>query len=755
MLEAAWLLAAIELNGALISRGAGMQLTERDCVVESRVIAPHLAAAQRNARNSPGQWRTDAQYCRFHPAEGLLRIKLPQHYLAGKTLALGESSSKVSVALLHDPKLLSQHPEYAAQPSTSTIPAATIDLFLGSGLNGLGATLTDGPWLLQSLYQRPDQSDTVGRTTAEYLFLNGAQIRAGDFRTESGPEQRFGEYRGLLLTNRAAPLRGDGKAEATLAIASPSRVQFFDRNGVPVFSSEILAPGNYQVQGFGASTLPGFLEARLMDINGITQSVTLPWSADRRLLSDGQTEWELFSGKMRQTQGMLDRDLTHSARLRVGLHQNWTGGAYLYRDAAGHQESLEINSRAIPNLIGTAALGQACQSAQCRPTWFIEARSTISRGLNLIASASQTPASDATRQQQRTTLLGLAGALHPRANGTLQIAQSSGDNAGTQTAKTMSLTLRLTPQASLQAQLRHQQADGASSSWSGFVGMTFYFSKHKTSVSSYANLRSSDNGKTYERQLTTQANYGAGNLYGPQINLAHTHDRRSKSDGFLRYASPYGDASLRADTRTDRSNWSLSTRLWVTQEGATLTPAGDDNLVIQKLGLPSIWMRHSGRDSQTTGANGTAIFRKAPPWTDSTYTIDARSMPFGANLATGRVRIPLAANRAYLVDYRGLWSAARSWRIVMPKETQIPDGLLLKDRFDRPVFSTPDGYVDLQSSDQLPLSAQIPNRAELQCTPRNQSVDSSQPNPLVQSINSRDPNEILLICQPVPSSGMF
>ena len=193
----------------------------------------------------------------------------------------------------------------------------------------------------------------------------------------------------------------------------------------------------------------------------------------------------------------------------------------------------------------------------------------------------------------------------------------------------------------------------------------------------------------------------------------------------------------------------------MTQEGATLTPAGDDNLVIQKLGLPSIRMRHSGRDSQTTGANGIAIFRKAPPWTDSTYTIDARSMPFGANLATGRVRIPLAANRAYLVDYRGLWSAARSWRIVMPKETQIPDGLLLKDRFDRPVFSTPDGYVDLQSSDQLPLSAQIPNRAELQCTPRNQSVDSSQPNPLVQSINTRDPNEILLICQPVPSSGMF
>lgn len=744
MLEAAWLLAAIELNGALISRGAGAQLTDRDCIVEARAIAPHLTPTHRNTNGPNRQWRTDPKYCSFHPAEGLLRIKLPQHYLTAKTLTLGESSSKVNVALLHDPKLLSQHPEYAAQPSTQTIPAATVDLFVGSGLNGLGAALTHGPWSLQSLYQQPDQSDSVGRATAEYFFLSGAQIRAGDFRTESGPEQRFGEYRGLLLTNRAAPLRGDGKAEATLAIASPSRVQFFDRNGVPIYASEILAPGNYQIQGFGASTLPGFLEARLVDINGISQSVTLPWSADRRLLSGGQTEWELFSGRMRQAQGELERDTTHAARLRIGLHQNWTGGAYLHRDAAGHQEHLEINSRAIPNLIGTLAIGRGCSADHCTPAWFAEARSAIGRGLNLIASASQTLPDSSHDQPQRTALLALAGALHSRANGTIQIAQSSNQSAGTQIAKAMSITMRLTPQASLQAQIRHQQADMSPSAWSGFIGLTFYFSKHKTSVSSYLNLRSGDGGHHYDRQLTTQANYGNGSLYGPQIHLAHTHDRRPKSDGFLRYASPYGDASLHADTRSDRSNWSLSTRLWLTQEGATLTPAGDDNLVIQKLGLPSIRMRHSGRDSQTTGANGIAIFRKAPAWTDSTYTIDAKSMPFGANLATSRVRIPLAANRAYLVDYRGLWSAARSWRLVSHKDNRLPEGLALQDRFGKSVFFTPDGYVDLQSSDQLPLTARMPNRAELQCGP-----DSTPP------ANAANGNEVQLSCQPLPPSGMF
>lgn len=746
MLGAAWLLAAIELNGVLISRGASAQLTDQACVVEARVITKHLAAAQRKTILADGQWRTNPQFCSFHPTEGLLRIKLPQHYLAGKTLTLGEPSSKVSVALLHDPKLLSEHAEYASQPATTSIPAITADLFLGSGLNGIGTTLTNGPWSLQSLRQQPSQSISTTRTTAEYFFLNGAQIRAGDFRTESGPDQRFGEYRGLSLTNRAAPLRGDGKAEASLSIASPSRVQFFDRNGIPIFASEILAPGNYQIQGFGASTLPGFLEARLVDINGVSQSVTLPWSADRRLLSAGQTEWEVFSGKMRFGQGNLDDHATHSGRLRIGLNQNWTAGVHLYRSHDSQQEHVEINSRAIPNLITTAALGRACQSAHCLSTWFMEARSTIGRGLNLIASTSQTAPIDTDDQAQRSALIGITGALHTRASGTIQIAQTHSPSAGSQIAKTMALSLRLDSQTTLQAQIRHQQYDSTASSWSGFVGLTFYFSKHKTSVSSYLNLRSDNGGKAHERQITTQANYGTGNLYGPQINLAHTEDRNPRSDGFLRYAGPYGDASLHANTQSNRSNWSVSTRLWLTQEGATLTPAGDDNLVIQRIGLPSIRVRHSGRDSQTSGADGVVIFRKAPPWTDSSYIIDAKSMPFGVHLATSRVRIPLAANRAYLVDYRGLWSAARAWRIAIAKDGPLSSDLSLQDRFGKSVFVTPDGYVDLQSSDQLPLTARLTNRADLECSPSPAPV---RPDGLIEQ------TEVLLSCNPRSASGMF
>ena len=54
------------------------------------------------------------------------------------------------------------------------------------------------------MHQRPIASASSTRATGEYFLTNGAHIRVGDFRTDHGPEQRFGEFRGLVITNRAA-----------------------------------------------------------------------------------------------------------------------------------------------------------------------------------------------------------------------------------------------------------------------------------------------------------------------------------------------------------------------------------------------------------------------------------------------------------------------------------------------------------------------------------------------------------------------
>lgn len=728
MLETAWLLAAIELNGALISRGANAQLTDQHCAVEARVIAPALSEKDRRAIQGE-YWITDAQHCSFSDADGLLRIRLPQESLASKSLLLGENTSSMSVAMLHDPTVLSQQTETASQPSAQSIPSAAFDLFVGSRLRGLGTVLTHGPWSVQVLQQNAGGTSAL-RGTAEYLFRNGAQIRLGDFRTDHGPEQSFGEYRGLLLTNRAAPLRGDGKAEAQLSIRSPSRVQFFDRNGLPIYSSEILPPGNYQIQGFGASTVPGFLEARIVDINGVTQSVSLPWSADRRLLSHSASEWELFAGHPRQLTTELTSPPLLSARVRHGLSQHLTVGLHAETLSEQHRFSFEASSRAMPSVIATAAVGHACDATHCQANWIGEARATLAKGLSALASVGNTTAlvNDNTLSSQRTAQLSISGAMTSALTASVHLANSRLADGPRQHTQTISASLRIDPQISLLFQARHHLLEKESSGWSGFIGVSVHFSKHHTSVASYANLRSLNQGSksSSDGSITTQANLSSPQLYGPQLNFSNTHDlnnnENSRNDLFARYASPYGDVSLRNDSVSHRTVWSGATRLWVTRETTTFAPMGEENLVIQKLGLGAVRIAHPGRDTQVSDEKGVALFKKAPSWTETIYAIDPRSIPFGFNLAASRVRIPLATNRAYVVDYRNLWSMAQSWRIAHMDSLKLPENVTATDRHGRKVFIAGDGFVDLQSADHLPLRLANRDGEAIECVATDSAV---------------------------------
>ena len=735
MIEAAWLFAAVELNGALISRGAQVQLTDQRCAVERGVIEGALAQARTPSRPSPDHhWTTNAEHCSFDAQDNLLRIRLPQQMLATQTLTLGEASSSLSVAFLHDANALLGSVHHAAQPPARAIPSLAIDMALGSGLWSTGAVYAHGPISAQALITAPRAGPTAQRATVDYFLEEGGHLRAGDFRTERGPEQRFGEFRGLLATNRAAPLRGDGQAEADLAVRSPSRVQFFDRNGIALYSSEILPPGNYRIQGFGASTVPGFLEARLVDINGVSQSIALPWSADRKLLSWQQAEWEVFVGEPRELSGQLRPPPLASGRLRYGIAQHVTVGLHAERLNKAHRYALEVNTRALPNVISTAAIGQTC-APLCETTWFAETRATFHRHMMASAGASSTQSMTEPGRQQ-TVQASLSGALHPRVSATIHLASSRSDQGQSQHVTTASGTVRLDHSTSLVLQLRRHLLTEDRPGWSGFIGLTLHFSPQQASVSSYLTARPDSNSGSTEFGTNLRATLGAGQLYGPMLSLAHSRDGAQRSDGFFRYASPLGDLSLRADSIERRLNWSAASRLWLTGEATTLTPPGEDNLVIQKLGAPNLKIWHSGRDTQTSDANGIAVFRKAPPWTDSIYTVDAKSIPFGAQLASTRVRLPLAQNRAYVVDYRGLWSETRAWRLPFSTE---PDGVepqQARDRFGKTVFITADGFVDLSSADQLPLVIER-STAPLVCTAPSQA---KAPTVMAQ--------EVILNCQP-------
>ncbi len=715
MLEAVWLLAAVEINGALVSRGANIQLSEHRCAVEAAMISPAVSPAIAKQYRQGEHWVINPDYCSYHEADNLLRIQLPQEFLAAKGLTLGDPTGDLSIALLHDPGILSQRPEFASQPTPRPLASAAFDLFLGSGLRGLGATLAQGPWSMQFLNQRSAGAQRLDRATAEYFSATGGQIRIGDFRTDYGAEQTFGEFRGLFITNRAAPLRGYGKAEANLAIRSPSRVQFFDRHGVAIYSSEILAPGNYQIQGYGASTVPGFLEARLIDTNGVTQSITLPWSADRKLLSHQQLQWEVFTGEPRVITGQLAPPPLHFAQVRYGASQNITAGLSAEWLGSDRRWALETSSRAIPNLIATAAAGQTClSSVSCASSWLSEFRATLGRRFHALASVGRSiplitpPTAGAqnafTSRETLTAQLHLTGAISPRASGSVHLASTQSGVSPAQQIKTLAASIRLGPSQTLQLQARHHLLATEPAGWSGFVGLTFYFEKLGTAVGTYANFSANNSANTGRPGLTLQASRSTPGLYGPSIHIAHTEASETQSNAFMRYTSPYGDASLRADTQTDRAAWSAATRLWVTPLATTLAPAGDDNLVIQQVGLSSIKIRQPGRDVQTTNQEGLAIFKKAPAWTDSRYALDPKSIPFGFNIAAHQVRIPLAANRAYFIDFKGLWSRTQNWRIIDFPAFNFQEPILARDRFNRPIFIGGDGFVDLQSTDNLPIS---------------------------------------------------
>lgn len=701
MISAAWMLAAIELNGALISRGAQVQFSEHDCRVEATAITKALSAEHATRFRQGPIWSIPAEHCSFDASEGLLKIRLPQSALASRTLTLGESSSLHSVAMLHHALPENRQTEFLAQPPARTIPSAAIDLFAGSDLLGVGSIFAYGPWSLTALEQRT-KSFTNQRLSSEYFFANGAQMRAGDFRTDYGVEQRFGEFRGLYATNRAAPLRGEGKAEATLAIPSPSRVQFFDRNGVAVFSSEILHPGNYVIQGYGASTVPGFLEARLVDINGVAQIVALPWSADRRLLSEHQMEWEVFAGQPRGLSASLQGAPLISARLRWGAHQLHTLGLHAERNESRHRESVELNSRAIPNILATIGIGQSCIGQNCDPHWLSEMRITLGKKLSAAVSLSDSRTIAPELLSQRAAQLTLSGALTPTLTGGLHITANAVGSEKTHTAQAITAQLRISAHASLQLQARHQLLS-QDRGWSGIIGFSYVFARQHASLSSAITLHPRGDAQRRGPDLRISGSMNTPGLYGPQLNTAQTVGSQERTDMFARYASPYGDGSIRADSLSQRLAWSGSTRLWLSSEAILFAPIGEENLVIQQIGQPAIRIQHGGRDRQISDSVGRAVFRKAPPWTDSVYSIDPKTLPFGATLAAHRVTIPLASNRVYLVDYRALWSRAQHWRIANAGALNLSNTIHARDRHGRTVFITPDGYADIQSSDALPL----------------------------------------------------
>ena len=713
MLESLWLLAAVEINGALVSHAANVQLSQASCAVEYSAVRNAVRAGQPPA---DGIWRTNPSHCQWVAEDTLLRIRLPQKQLASPSLTLGETADIARVHLLHAPGALAAKPAYAGQPDIRNIPSAALDIFGGAHLRGTGAVMARGPFSVQALQQTVTPGRDYRRATAEYLSENGGWARAGDFRTDRGPTQTLGEYRGILLTNRAAPLRGDGRVEALMHVTHPSRVQFFDQSGRQIYSSDMLAPGNYQIQGIGASATPGFLEARLVDIHGVAQSISLPWSADRRLLNTHQIEWETFAGRPRHMGSGLAARQAWAGRLRAGLSTHTPVAMHGWRHERDREWAIEANSRWIPGMTNTIAASHRCDADQrCRAGWLTEARALLGGRTHLTTSFSQNTGHGA--MPSGSLLIAAQTALHQRISLSLSLADRRDASGSHQRSHSLSAQIRLRNNLSLHLAVRHQNSDSSQpTSWQGFANLVMHFDEGRSFLSTLFGW-SSPSTTSPRSQHMLQAQTGSGGIYGSHLGLSHALDGSGRSEASVRHTSSIGEVSLRANDPHRRPAWAAASRLWITEYGAHLGPVGDDNLVIQSIGLSQVRIGQSGRDSQLTNSQGTAVFRKASAWTDAAYAIDPGTLPMGFTMSGGLTRVPLAANRAYLVDHRSRWAQQLLWRVSpwLSDAGQPSEGI---DRHGQKVFIDADGYVDLQSSEQLPVDIQDARGRSLRCLPQ-------------------------------------
>jgi outer membrane usher protein FimD/PapC len=361
----------------------------------------------------------------------------------------------------------------------------------------------------------------------------------------------------------------------------------------------------------------------------------------------------------------------------------------------------------------------------------------------------------------KTATLGLSTSFHARGSGSWQWSRQTFDSpetvassqSSTTSTHTLSIRWRLMQELSLQLQARHQERDGRPS-WSGLIGLTTNWARERTSVSGYWSRQGGASFSSSARDgATVQINRSSHGLYGTQLSATHRQDETTRSDLFIRHASPFGDASLRMETTGNQPQWSASTRLWVTHDDVFFAPLGDDNLVIQDIGKPLIQISQPGRDTQRSNAKGIAVFKKVPAWSEASYTIDLKSLPFDLQLASHRVALPLASRRVYRIGHANQWSTHLEWVLegVDLKTIHVSHHALTRQ--GRAALIKDDGFVDLRGAHELPLrltpkspqgEGSIGLRDTFDCTERNlpgilscrrSDVLTRLPNPASQQID--------------------
>lgn len=762
-------LRALELNGQQVSAGSLTYLVDDLCLVQEDSLRPLLAKndlAQRAIDQETFLVLTPPARCEHDDAVGVLRLQLPASWLKEQALRLSSRSTPNPLPLLLGASI--DDPEARIRG----LSAAHLDLVadrhrlqwgLGAAHQGLQVFVTGG----QSAAQTP-------KATIDWVWPSGAALRLGDQVVRQGPEQQPRSLRGLSLTNRLQVLRPSGLGQGQVALDAPARLQFFDTQGQPLFATGLLPAGRYRLEGLGAPSLPGLLTVRIEGLSGQTETILLPWVASPLLLATGARLWDVWIGETSAENptglqpGLQATSPSQSLAFSGLWAQGWNGTETL-RLGLGHEHDFTqayagVSSQRWQGLLVSADLGLACHGQHCLATGGLDISGQPRSGLqwsaglrrqlqhasaaSSLAEPAQDPLTSTALRMGHTLRLSASQRLRPGTTLTSQLSLGQGR------LTLVGLQQRISTQASLQASLRTgYTGPGAKPLTSAFISLHLALPDRPSATSptgspgapgGYSSRRrlsaglQSDNGGTASNgrnpasaSVSYQQSLGGG-ASAPQIGLTRATGGNARQELRLQQAASWGDISLQARQPQGQQasvDLSLASRVWLTAKGMHLGPVGDHNLVIHTLGHPDLRLQ-LGRQTAATNAKGIAAFGRTPAWTEAQFRLDTQSIPFDLHWKTSQVRLPTAARRAYWIDQTQETIRIQEYRLQV-SAAGLARLSRIETRNGQPVAFTPEGYLDIASLAQLPLTAITQDGQRLTC-------HQARPSDTAQE-NTRDP----------------
>lgn len=669
-------LLAIEVNGVQLSRGAWV-VPQRDgsCWVQTGLLSTMVTPQHLEAATHDGQQFdrliSGGVPCRVEGTLALAQLVLPAAVLKQQGLQLG--------GLPPSPLL------------ETTIPSLAIDLIASSGHAAWGLTASRA---LSQFQWRASASSA--EWSFEQLTAAGGQLEVGHFTAIGGLLETPRRREGIRLTNRAPALRNQVAAHAELSLTSPARIRMLDAQGHQLYATNMLRPGRFLIEGFGASQHPGLMTIEVNGLDGQRQELLVPWVASPWLLGPGQQIWDIHAEASAIEFGL---------RRGLNLHETARFGGSHREDASTLHTGLA--TRRWPGIIGSAALGIDCNqgcavesSAQLQ--WHPSRRSTVA----------------ADWRGQRENRGHGAVITHQMGEwGVVQLHLSKSREA----LRSLSWSRKIPLLSQFQLQLRDAPDRLGGRSLLATIVIPLDARRSIQTVSE----RRSQGGIGHQVSFRQRS---AG-LLGESIGLTKRSGPQPGYDLALRSERDAYDVQLNGrqhGSQPGQFGFQAASRLWLTGNGVALGRVGDQNLVIQNVGAPDIPVRQRGRTHRQSNASGLAFFPNVPPNGSADFEVDGRRLPINLHAQAASRQIATLSRRAYRID--------TVTRVRSEESIRLPGAPLLENRIrritdaaGRHVAHTEDGHLDWEEETTSPLRVEFDKgillcdrstgNAVLQCRP--------------------------------------